>query len=221
MEEKEKDEQMDEYADKLFASGDFRVDSLTEKQMSEFFLTQSLLDKLSDTSRDNLISAIQVYDILKICENKIGLNLLNSQSARGILFARLYESILKERLCPAFSSVNNIASIEIRLDQITYFVKDAPPEKMTIGNFAYVLKVPATQQALASICTKEIGRSSCDRQWWREHRNRMNEIGRLRNECSHGGTNFDVSKLQSLIHYIFELHTIDCIEVYDDIANRR
>ncbi len=218
--EQQTEEQLVEFADKTLTSGEFRADSLSDDQMSRFFLTQSLLDHLSPTTKDSLISAIQVYDLLQLCVKNYGLNMLNSESARGILFARLYESVLKERLCPAFSSVNDIATKEIRIDQMTWFVKDAPPEKMTIGNFVFILKDRAIQQKLASICRSEINRSNCDLQWWKDHKNCMDKIGKLRNDCCHSGSSFDATKLALLIHYIFELPTIASIEVYDDITNR-
>ena len=218
--EQQTEEQLVEFADKTLTSGEFRADALSEDQMLRFHLTQSLLDHLSPTTTDSLISAIQVYDLLQLCVKNYGLNMLNSESARGILFARLYESILKERLCPAFNSVNDIATKEIRIDQMTWFVKDAPPEKMTIGNFVFILKDRAIQQKLASICRSEVNRSNCDLQWWKDHKNCMDRIGKLRNDCCHSGSNFDAAKLGLLIHYIFELPTLASIEVYDDITSR-
>ena len=218
--EQQTEEQLVEFADKTLTSGEFRADALSEDQMQRFHLTQSLLNHLSPTTTDSLISAIQVYDLLQLCVKNYGLNMMNSESARGILFARLYESILKERLCPAFNSVYDIATKEIRIDQMTLFVKDAPPEKMTIGNFVFILKDRAIQQKLASICRSEVNRSNCDIQWWKDHKNCMDRIGKLRNDCCHSGSNFDAAKLEQLIHYIFELPTLASIEVYDDITSR-
>ncbi len=70
---------------------------------------------------------------------------------------------------------------------------------------------------LASICRSEVNRSNCDLQWWKDHKNCMDRIGKLRNDCCHSGSNFDAAKLGLLIHYIFELPTLASIEVYDDI----
>ena len=220
MDDEEKDEKMIEYADGIFSSGDFRADSLSETQMQRFFLNQSILDNLTETSRNNLISAIQVYDLLQFCVDKFGLNMLNSESARGILFARLYESILKENLSPALNSVDEIADKEIVIDRTTYRVGDAPSSKMTIGNFVYILNSRDVQQRLASICLMDIQKSSCDNQWWRNHQTDMYNIGVLRNDCCHSGNYFDAPKLEKLLKYLFELQAIADVEIYNEITNR-
>lgn len=79
--EQQTEEQLVEFADKTLTSGEFRADALSEDQMLRFHLTQSLLDHLSPTTTDSLISAIQVYDLLQLCVKNYGLNMLNSESA--------------------------------------------------------------------------------------------------------------------------------------------
>lgn len=221
LDDQQKDEQMDDYADKIFASGEFRADSLSETQMARFFLTQPLLDRLSTSSRDNLISAIQVYDLLQFCIDRFGLNLNNSESARGILFARLYESMLKENLNPAFCSVKEIASKSIDfVGKRLFIVSNVPYKKLTIGYYARVLEDPNVQKSLSTICTSEINRSSNDSSWWFTHQQDMLKIADLRNECCHSGNSFTHARLESLIRFLFELHAIANIEVYNDITNR-
>lgn len=220
MPDEEKDEKMDEFADTIFSSGDFRADSLSETQMKRFYLTNEILDNLTEISRNNLISAIQVYDLLQFCVDKFGLNMLNSESARGILFARLYESILRENLSPALNSVIEIASKPILVGRTQYTVADAPIDKMTIGNYAYILNSYDVQNKLATICLSNIKKYQCDSNWWKGHRDDMNNIGILRNDCCHSGTHFDAVSLEKLLKYLFELKAIADVEVYNDITNR-
>lgn len=220
MPDKEKDEKMDEFADTIFSSGDFRADSLSETQMHRFYLTNEILDNLTETSRNNLISAIQVYDLLQFCVDKFGLNMLNSESARGILFARLYESILRENLSPALNSVVEIASRSIRVGVTQYTIGDAPVDKMTIGNYAWILNAYDVQNRLSYICRSDIQRYECDVQWWRDRQDDIYNIGILRNDCCHSGTHFDATRLEKLLKYLFELKAIADVEIYNEITNR-
>jgi len=220
LDEEEREEKVEAYADKIFESSDFRSDSLTETQMSRFHLTQNILDNLTEGCRNNLISAIQVYDLLQFCVDKFGLTLFNSESARGILFAKVYESILKEILKPALVSVDEAASKEIRVNGTNYPLKDAPDNEMTINNFSFVLNQWDVQDRLGTLCTFDLGIDECDRQWWKNHMFEMKKIGFLRNDCCHSGDCFTADKLEELIKRLFEDGAIARVVVYNDIANR-
>ena len=220
LDDAEKDARADDYADKVFKSGGFSSDSLSDNQMQRFHLTPAIMEHLSPTNRNNLISAIQVYDLLQFCIDRFGLNMLNSESARGILFAKLYESVVKDSLRPALSSVDVIASKELRIDRNTYTVADAPLSKMTLGNFVYILGDWNVQATLSNICVGDLGLSDCDRQWWQRHQSDMRDISFLRNDCCHSGNEFDGNKLDRLIKYLFELGAIADVEIYDSIRDR-
>ncbi len=220
LDDDEKDARADEYADKVFESGGFSSDSLSDNQMRRFHLTPAIMGHLSPTNRNNLISAIQVYDLLQFCIDRFGLNMLNSESARGILFAKLYESVVKDSLRPALSSIDVIASKELRIDRSTYTVADAPLSKMTLGNFVYILGDWNVQATLSNICVGDLGLSDCDRQWWQRHQSDMRDISFLRNDCCHSGNEFDGNKLDRLIKYLFELGAIADVEIYDNIRDR-
>lgn len=220
LDDAEKDARADDYAEKVFESGGFSSDSLSDNQMQRFHLTTAIMEHLSPTNRNNLISAIQVYDLLQFCIDRFGLNMLNSESARGILFAKLYESVVKDSLRPALSSVDVIASKELRIDRNTYTVADAPLSKMTLGNFVYILGDWNVQATLSNICVGDLGLSDCDRQWWQRHQNDMRDISFLRNDCCHSGNEFDGNKLDRLIKYLFELGAIADVEIYDSIRDR-
>lgn len=220
LDDAEKDARADDYADKVFESGGFSSDSLSDNQMQRFHLTPAIMEHLSPTNRNNLISAIQVYDLLQFCIDRFGLNMLNSESARGILFAKLYESVVKDSLRPALSSVDVIASKELRIDRNTYTVADAPLSKMTLGNFVYILGDWNVQATLSNICVGDLGLTDCDRHWWQRHQNDMRDISFLRNDCCHSGNEFDGNKLDRLIKYLFELGAIADVEIYDSIRDR-
>lgn len=220
LDELQREEKADEYADRIFESSDFRADSLTETQMSRFYLTQSILDNLTENCRNNLISAIQVYDLLQFCMDKFELKLFNSESARGILFVKVYESILKEVLKPALETVDESAEKEIRVNGRNYMLKDAPVNEMTINNFSFVLGQGDVQNKLAVLCSFDLGNDECDCQWWRNHTYEMKRIGFLRNDCCHSGDCFTAEKLEELIKRLFKDGAIAKVELYNDIANR-
>ena len=220
LDDEQKEDQASEYAEKIFEADEFKTDKLSENQMQRFHLNQGILDNISDVSRENLISAIQVYDLLQLCVDKFGLNMMNSESARGILFAKLYESILKESLKPALETVEEIASMKLILDRKEYLFKEAPAEIMTIGNFAFVLKNAQFQQTLGTICTFNIGREDNDAKWWKQHYYDIVSITNLRNDCCHSGNHFNAGKLDKLIKYLFEMGAIANVEIYNDIAER-
>lgn len=155
--DEQKDEQTGAFAD--LASETFRSDILSETQLSRFSLNQQFLDGLSETCRNDLISAIQIYDFLQFCVDKFGLNILNSESARGILFARLYESMLKEYLHPALCSDNEISSRPIFLGGKRFVISTVPPFQRTIKFYANFLndsnRDPFVENKLASICVND------------------------------------------------------------------
>lgn len=218
--EEEQDEQMDEYADKILESDDFSSEGLSENQMNRFNLSEEVLSNMPEICRKNLISAIQVYDVLQYCVDRFGISMCESESARGILFARAYESLLKYSLKPALDSIESIANKEINLEKNKYFFRDAPVNKMTIGNFVFVLNDDATLKKLADICANELGNNSYDFSWWKLHETDIFKIGVLRNECCHSGIVFDGKKLEALIDYLFKHDNVSKVILYNDIRNR-
>lgn len=221
LEDEEKEDKLNLYADKVFDSDAFRADSLSDSQMQRFFLTPDILDALSEHTRSNLISAIQVYDLLQFCVDRFGLSLQSSESARGILFAKLYESVLKENLRPALNSVPSIASKVITLSpRLSYSFADAPIDKLTIGSFVFMLNDRVVQRELSDVCAVGINQPSYDEAWWRDHETTIFKIMGLRNECCHSGNQFDSAKLASLIKCIFESHTIGEVKLYEAIVKR-
>ena len=220
LDDDEKEEKLDSYADRVFDSDAFHADSLSESQMQRFFLTPDILAALSEHTRNNLSSAIQVYDRLQFCVDRFGLSLQSSESARGILFVKLYESILKENLRPALNSIASIASKEIRLERSSYSFANAPVDKLTIGNFVFILNDRTVQRDLSDVCVLDMNQPSYDEAWWRNHETNIYRIGLLRNECCHSGSQFDSAKLSNLIKYIFESHAIGEVKLYEAIINR-
>ena len=188
--------------------------------MQRFFLTPDILDALSEHTRSSLISAIQVYDLLQFCVDRFGLSLQSSESARGILFAKLYESVLKENLRPALISIPSVASRTLG-PRINYSLIDTPIDKLTIGNFANILNDWNVQRVLSNICVVDMKQKTYDVLWWKNHQANMKQINDLRNECCHSGGNFDSKKLESLIKCIFETNAISEVKLYEAIANRK
>lgn len=221
LEDEEKEDKLNSYADKVFDSDAFHADSLSDSQMQRFFLTPDILDALSEHTRSNLISAIQVYDLLQFCSDRFGLSLQSSESARGILFAKLYESVLKENLRPALSSIPSVASKVITLSpRLSCPFADAPIDMLTIGTFVHMLDDQAVQRELSDVCALGINQPSYDETWWRNHETTIFKIKGLRNECCHSGNKFDSKKLASLIKHIFESHTIGEVKLYEAIVKR-
>lgn len=218
--EEEQDEQMDEYADKILESDDFSSEGLSENQMKRFCLTEEVISNVPENCRKNLISAIQVYDVIQYCVDRFGISMSESESARGILFARAYESLLKYSLKPALDSIVSIANREIVLERNKYIFRDAPVNKMTIGNFVFILNDNASLAKLADICVNELGKNACDFSWWKQHETDIFNISNLRNECCHSGSIFDGKKLEALIDYLFKHDNVSKVILYNDIRNR-
>ena len=218
--EEQQDEQMDEYADKILESDDFSSEGLSENQMKRFCLNEEILSNIPEICRKNLISAIQVYDVIQYCVDRFGLSMCESESARGILFARAYESLLKYSLKPALDSIESIAKREIILERSKYFFRDAPVNKMTIGNFVFILNDKSSLNELADICVNELGNPSYDYYWWKSHETDIFNISNLRNECCHSGSIFDEKKLEALIDYLFKHDNVSKVILYNEICNR-
>lgn len=220
MDDEQKDAKLDEYAESVFESEDFQFDSLSDSQMTRFFLTPEILDHLSTANRRNLISAIQVYDLLQFCIDRFGLDFQHSESARGILFAKVYESILKDNLRKALVSVSEIAELELRVGKETIPLASCDEEQLTIGSFQFVISRYNVKQVLGDVCTNEIGRTDCGFVWWKDHASKVWTIQDLRNDCCHAGDKFDSGKLQELLRHLFEESAIADIMLYDAIAQR-
>lgn len=220
MNDEQKDAKLDEYAESVFESEDFQFDSLSESQMTRFFLTPEILDHLSEANRRNLISAIQVYDLLQFCIDRFDLDFRHSESARGILFAKVYEAILKDNLRSALNSVASSANFQLRAknNQIPlwrYFV-----DQLTYGSFTTILNDPVVQRDFGDICVNSLGLPEYTAQWWNTHCGEIQKISWLRNECCHAGDKFDAAKLNEMLKRMFEDSVLDKIVLYDAIAQR-
>ena len=220
LEDSQKDAKLDEYAESVFESEDFQFDTLSDSQMTRFFLTTEILDHLSEENRRNLISAIQVYDLLQFCIDKFGLDFQHSESARGILFAKVYEAILKDNLRRMLNSVDEIAATELKVEGVWGPLSSFDMDKVTIGNLQYILSRRPVKEQLVDICANEIGRRDCNFRWWSEHSSAIWRIQNMRNDCCHAGDLFDPAKLDELISHLFEQSAIAGIIVYDAITER-
>ena len=117
-------------------------------------------------------------------------------------------------------TVPRIASKVISLERMNYSFADAPVEKLTIGNFAFMLKDRSVQRELSNVCVFDLNKTSYDESWWKAHKETIYQIATLRNECCHSGNTFDSIKLHELIKDIFELRTIGEVQLYAAISNR-
>lgn len=183
LDDEEKDAKLDEYAESVFESEEFQFESLSESQMTRFFLTPEILEHLSENNRRNLISAIQVYDLLQFCIDRFGLDFQHSESARGILFAKVYEAILKDNLQRMLNSVEEIAATELKVEGVWGPFSSFDMDKVTIGNLQYILSRRPVKETLVNICANEIGRQDCNFRWWSEH---SSAIWRIQNTGLYG-----------------------------------
>ena len=217
MNEVEQAQELDNYAEGVFSSDVFSKGSLSTEQMSEFCLNDSILGSLSDSCRNQVICGIQVYNLIQLCIDYFGLSMDESESPRGVLFARAFERHLKDHVAPAYYRVPEMAS------QLVYPTKkafrDFPIEKTTIGTYSTLLGHGYKIFAQASI--QLLGYGDKDEIWWKELVDRLVQIGTLRNNCCHSGTTFGNEDLLSLKRMIFTDGALEDILLFSQIPRLR
>ena len=218
MDEEEQEKELDKYADGIFSSDIFTNGVLTPGQYENFKLSEEILDRLSDECRTQIVCGIQVYDLIQNCIDRFGLSMNESESPRGILFARAFERHMKDVIAPAFCSIPQFASETIMLGRNVVRFPDCSVDKTTIGTYTKILGANNKQAILADIATNKLGIKDKNASWWRQYVSVLKEIGNLRNQCCHSGSLFDNDKLLQLKQMIFDDEALaDCL-IFDDIA---
>ena len=217
MDENEQEDELEKYADGVFSSDLFSKGALTQEQMNKFFLTEGLLDSLSDSCRTQIMCGVQVYELIQLCVDNFGLSMAESESSRGILFARAFERHLKDFIAPAYCRIPELAERHV-YPTIKPF-KEFPLDKTTIGTYSTILSYGFRIFAQAS--NQLLNRTELDEQWWKKLSNRLSEIGALRNDCCHSGMTFGSDKLNNLISKIFEQEAIADVLVFGEIPTLR
>lgn len=213
MDEEEQEEELEKYADGVFSSDVFTKGSLSNQQMTSFSLSDELLDNLSDNCRTQIICGIQVYTLIQLCIDNFGLTVGDSESPRGILFARAFERHLKDFIAPAFYRIPEFAKQHVYPTKKPF--KDYPIDKTTIGTYSSIMR--GGVKTLTNISTQLLNKPDYDDIWWNQLVDRLGVIGSLRNECCHSGTQFDNQKLMSLIDKVFLEKSFDDILIFGDM----
>lgn len=209
LDEEEQDEQMNNFADRLFQSEEFKNSELLPEQMERFHISDELLAEMNEDCRKQFISGIHIYDILDICTKQFGVTFA-SESPRAILFARAFENLAKDIMFSAMKANPKLNEIELNVGKRNLMIKELRnANKTTLGSYSYVLK-NNTYQFFKAWSEGEIMPEK-EMPWWREFTERMERITNLRNECCHSGSNFGTDSLDGLIHEIFENEAIQAI----------
>ena len=215
MDEDEQEAELEKYADGVFASDIFSKGILTDEQKAQFSLSDELLGALSDSCRSQIVCGVQIYDLIQLCIDNFGLRMDESESPRGILFARAFERHLKDFAAPAFMRIPEFAT------QIVYPTtkrfKDYPLNKTTIGTYSAMLRYNKSYCILAKASVELLGRNERDVQWWKQISSRLSIIGDLRNQCCHSGTTFGNEHLTNMIDKIFHSGTMEDILIFGEI----
>ncbi len=217
MDEDEQEEELEKYADGIFSSEIFSGEALTQGQMDDFLLSEQLLGDLSETCKGQIVCGIQVYNLIQICIDRFGLSMSESESPRGILFARAFEKHLKDYVAPSLLRVPEMAVQKVYPTQKAF--KDFPLDKTTIGTYSGILKYGYRIFAKAS--TELLGYSDKDELWWKQLIKRLEDIGELRNNCCHSGTTFGNSELCKLKNMIFADKSLYDILLFGEIPQLR
>ncbi|MBQ8982173.1 MAG: ATP-binding protein [Lachnospiraceae bacterium] len=213
MNEEEQEQELEKYAEGVFSSDIFSRGDLTTEQMKEFYLNESILESLSDACRNQIICGIQVYNLIQLCIDNFGLNMNESESPRGILFARAFERHLKDYMAPAFYRIPEMASQQVY--PTTKEFKVYPIDKTTIGTYSTLLGQGYKIFAQASIQLLEY--EDKDEIWWKRLVSRLSRIGDLRNKCCHSGTEFGNKDLLNLKTMIFTDRSLEDILLFEQI----
>ncbi len=213
MNEDEQEQELEKYADGVFSSDIFSKGTLTTEQMNEFCINDHILGELSDACRNQIICGIQVYNLIQLCIDNFGLSMNESESPRGILFARAFERHLKDFVAPAYNRIPEMASQLVY--PTTKAFSDYPIDKTTIGTYSSLLSHGYRIFAQASI--QLLGYQDKDETWWKELVNRLSGIGDLRNNCCHSGTTFGSTDLLNLKKMIFSDRSLEDIFLFGQI----
>lgn len=213
LDEQEQETELERYADGIFSSDILAGGRLTPEQMRTFSLTGHLLDRLFDECRTQIICGIQVYSLIQVCIQRFGMNMNESESARGILFARAFEKHLKDFAAPAYCRIPEMASWPVY--PTTSPFKEYPLDKTTIGTYSSMLK--SGYRIFAQVSARIPGLEDKNEIWWRNLADRLFAIGSLRNQCCHSGTTFGKEHLEALIERIFTEQSLEGILVFGEI----
>lgn len=219
MDEDEQEAELEKYADGVFASEIFSKGILTDEQKAQFSLSDELLSALSDSCRSQVICGVQIYDLIQLCIDNFGLSMDESESPRGILFARAFERHLKDFAAPAFRRIPEFAAQNVY--PTTKRFEDYPLDKTTIGTYSAMLGYNKSYRILAKASVELLGRNERDAQWWKQITARLSTIGNLRNQCCHSGTTFGIGHLTNMIAEIFHAGTMEDILIFGEIPQLR
>lgn len=213
MKEDEQVQALEKYADGIFSSAIFLNGSLTLEQMDKFCINENILDSLSNSCREQIICGIQVYDLIQLCIDRFGLVMNESESPRGILFARAFESHLKDKVAKVYKNIPEISSMRVYNTNIPF--KNYSVDRTTIGTYHAILKEKYDIFAQASV--KLLGYDDKNEVWWLNLVERLDAIRELRNTCCHSGLTFGKQDLLKLKKMVFEAGTLEDILLFDQI----
>jgi hypothetical protein len=217
LKEDEQDKECNAYADGVFQSGLFSDMTLTNEQMDLFYLTDDIMNGLTEKSRKQLISGIQVYLLIQQCIDKFGLQIAESESPRGILFGRFYENLLKDTIFTAFNRVEALSTFPANDKKKT--LSEIGVDRTTIGTYSTILSKKEIKNILEDASRKYVVDDFKDFTWWDTYSNKLDVIRELRNDCCHSGTTFTNVQLTEMIKYIFELKSISDALFFDRIPH--
>lgn len=209
----DQEQALEKYAEGIFASDIFLKGSLSPEQMERFNINHNILDNLSKSCREQIVCGIQVYDLIQLCIDRFGLSMNESESPRGILFARAFESHLKDKIAPAYCRIPELASMRVYPTKIQF--KDYSITRTTIGTYHKLLEKRYDIFAQASV--KLLGYDDKNEVWWRKLVERLSVIGTLRNNCCHSGLTFGKQDLLKLKKMVFEDGTLEDILLFEQI----
>ncbi len=214
MNEEEREDALDEFAEGLFTAPTFGGMELSDEQKSVFNLTDNLLTGLMDNCRKQLICGIQIHDMLQYCMDTFGLDIGSDESPRGILFAKSFEQALKDFVRPAFLARNELKEYNVKGTKF----KDLNEDRTTIGNYYFIIR--DNLSLFSNVSVNDLADPGRNINWWQAFANRLDNIGGLRNGICHSGPPiFDINKLTSFKDGIFNHNTLDNIMFFRDIEN--
>lgn len=217
MPEEKQSEEIEKYADGIFASDVFTRGELTSDQMERFHINEQLLTSLAPDCRAQIICGIQVYDLIQICIEKFGFSMSESESPRGILFGRAFEKMLKDKAYPALCSLDQFRTKKLGNGKS---LEETDVNKTTIGNFTFLMQSGKAKQGLANVSEKNKIISHCDYNWWNQYNYLLNKTGKLRNECCHSGLMFGKEELDQMMDYIFKQELLSKTLVFDSLRQK-
>ncbi len=198
--DEERDEYANEYADKIFESGEFSG-GLTDEQLTRFSLSNEVLSKLPDVCRQQISCGIQVYDILERCSIYCGLDTSVTESPRGILFGRAYETLLIKIAGPLYKKIPDYAN-EICAHGKT-FGQLVDENRTSAGLYLNMLAPKKYKQLIVDLIDDKLGKPQYNTNWWKDYVENGKRVTQLRNNCCHFGNEFKKSDLDEMINILF------------------